>query len=152
MQTDIHLWSYLAQFFLEWETFQTKVVEKIKRHILCSVCPPPENRAVYETMCTNTVEPDESQMTVWHMRTACWILKATDTHSEYVILPAFPLQQWLHGRAPTLQYSTVQYSTVQYSTVQYSIVQYNTVQYSTVQYSTVQYSTVQHSTVQYSTV
>jgi len=26
MQTDIHLGSYLAQFFLEWEMFQTKVV------------------------------------------------------------------------------------------------------------------------------
>ena len=30
-------WSYLAQFFLEWEMFQTKVVQKIKIHILCSV-------------------------------------------------------------------------------------------------------------------
>ena len=27
------LLSYLAQFFLEWEMFQTKVVEKIKTHI-----------------------------------------------------------------------------------------------------------------------
>ena len=30
-------WSYLAQFFLEWEMFRTKVVQKIKTHILCSV-------------------------------------------------------------------------------------------------------------------
>jgi len=35
-------------------------------------------------------------MTIWRMRTACWIPKATDTHSEYVIFNAFPLQQWLH--------------------------------------------------------
>jgi hypothetical protein len=28
------------------------------------------------------------------MRFACWITKATDTHSEYVILIAFPRQQW----------------------------------------------------------
>ena len=27
--------------------------------------------------------------------TACWITEATDIHSEYVILIAFPLQQWL---------------------------------------------------------
>jgi hypothetical protein len=27
--------SHLAQFFLKWETFQTKVVDKIKTHILC---------------------------------------------------------------------------------------------------------------------
>ena len=29
--------SHLAQFFLEWEMFQTRVVEKIKTHIFCSM-------------------------------------------------------------------------------------------------------------------
>jgi hypothetical protein len=29
------------------------------------------------------------------MRPACWMTKATDTHSEYEILIAFPRQQWL---------------------------------------------------------
>jgi len=43
-----------------------------------------------------TVEPDRPQMTTWHMRITCWILKAKSTHSEYVILIVFPLQQWLH--------------------------------------------------------
>jgi spore germination cell wall hydrolase CwlJ-like protein len=33
MKTIMHFWSYLAQFSLEWEMFQTKVVEKIKTHI-----------------------------------------------------------------------------------------------------------------------
>jgi len=28
---------YLARFFLEWEMFQTEIVEKIKMHILCPV-------------------------------------------------------------------------------------------------------------------
>jgi len=37
MTTDAHFWPYLAQFFLEWEMFQTKVVEKIKTIILCSI-------------------------------------------------------------------------------------------------------------------
>jgi len=27
------------------------------------------------------------------------------THSGYVILIAFPLQQWLHGRAPMLRHT-----------------------------------------------
>jgi hypothetical protein len=38
---------------------------------------------------------------VWRMRIACWITKATDTHalSEFVILIAFPRQQWLRERA-----------------------------------------------------
>jgi hypothetical protein len=35
-------------------------------------------------------------------RIACWIIKATETHSEYVILLAFPWQQWLRERASVL--------------------------------------------------
>jgi hypothetical protein len=31
VKTYVHIW-YLAEFRLEWETFQTKVVEKIKTH------------------------------------------------------------------------------------------------------------------------
>jgi len=31
-------------------------------------------------------------------RNACWIIKATITPSEYVVLIAFPLQQYLHER------------------------------------------------------
>ena len=38
-------------------------------------------------------------MILRRMRNACWIPKATDTHSEYVILIAFPRQQWLRERA-----------------------------------------------------
>jgi hypothetical protein len=37
------------------------------------------------------------------MRFACWITKATDTHSEYIILVAFPRQQWLRERASLLR-------------------------------------------------
>ena len=37
MKTCSHLWHYLAEFCLEWEMFQIKVVEKIKAHVLCSV-------------------------------------------------------------------------------------------------------------------
>jgi len=29
------------------------------------------------------------------MRFACWMNKATDRHSEYVIIIAFPRPQWL---------------------------------------------------------
>jgi hypothetical protein len=36
------------------------------------------------------------------MRVACWITKATDTHSAYVIRIAFPRQQWLSERASML--------------------------------------------------
>jgi len=40
-----------------------------------------ENRAVYEIMWKNMVEPDGSQMTIWRMYIACWITKAAKTHS-----------------------------------------------------------------------
>jgi len=51
------------------------------------------NRAVYEIMWKkNIVQPCRPLMTIWFMCIACWITKATDTHSEYVILTAFPLQ------------------------------------------------------------
>jgi len=42
-----------------------------------------------------------------HMRIACWISKTKNTHSEYVILIAFPLQQWLHERALMLRYTYI---------------------------------------------
>ena len=39
----------------------------------------------------------------WRMRFACWIHKATNRRSEYVIVTAFPPQQWLHERASVLR-------------------------------------------------
>ena len=44
-------------------------------------------------------------MTIRRMRIACWIPKVTNLHSEYVVLIAFPLQQWLHERASMLGYT-----------------------------------------------
>jgi hypothetical protein len=32
----MYIYDYLAQFFLEWEKFQTKFVEKIKTRVSCS--------------------------------------------------------------------------------------------------------------------
>jgi len=39
------------------------------------------------------------------MHFACWIPKATDTYSEYVIHSAFPRQHWLRERASLLLYT-----------------------------------------------
>jgi len=46
-------------------------------------------------------------MTIWRMRIACWIPRATDVHSGCVILFAFPLQHWLHERALILRYTYI---------------------------------------------
>ena len=44
-------------------------------------------------------------MTIWCMRIACCIPKATNTNSECAIRIAFPLQQPMHGRASLLLYT-----------------------------------------------
>jgi len=78
--------------------FQKKFVEKIESHVMF-------NHAAYVT-CKNDVEPGRRQMTIWRMHMACWKTKATDTCSLYVILIAFPLQQWLHVYASVFSYVT----------------------------------------------
>jgi len=56
-------------------------------------------------MWKNILETDGPQMTIRHMRISCWIPKATDTPSEYVIIIAFLLQQWSHDRYSLLRYT-----------------------------------------------
>jgi len=41
-------------------------------------------------------QTDRGDSVVRRMRFACWIIKATDTHFEYPILIALPLQQCLY--------------------------------------------------------
>ena len=62
--------------------------------VFSNIFSPLENRAVYETMWKNTVEPNRPNMTICRMRIAFRITKATNTHSEYLIPTAFTLQQW----------------------------------------------------------
>ena len=44
----------------------------------------PENRAVYEIMWRHLVEPYRAQMTILRMLLACWIINATDTHTQSI--------------------------------------------------------------------
>jgi hypothetical protein len=66
-----------------------KIVEKIKTHILCSI-----NFSQKSCRLSDNVEKygREGEATddniIRRMRFACWITKATDTHSEYVVLIA----------------------------------------------------------------
>jgi hypothetical protein len=69
----------MTYFSLEWEFLQTKAVEKIKTHILCSKAFY-ENRAICEKMWKNIVEPDRPQTEMWYMHISSWIPKATDTY------------------------------------------------------------------------
>jgi hypothetical protein len=60
--------------------------EKQNTHFIFSNSPPPrkKNRAVYEIMCKNTVEPKRPQMTIWPLLISRCVPKATDTHSLYM--------------------------------------------------------------------
>jgi hypothetical protein len=82
--------------------FQTKVAEKKKTHFLFKKISFFENHVVYEIMRKNVVESGRPQMSSLRMRLACRITKFTDTHLEYVMLAAFPLQKCLHERVSML--------------------------------------------------
>ena len=56
-----------------------------------------------EKYCTTEQATDDD--TIRRTCIACWIPKATNTHSSYTILIASPLQQWLHKRDSLLRYT-----------------------------------------------
>jgi len=60
--------------------FQRRVVEKIKSQVLCSKKFLQQNLG-YEIMWNNIVQTENLR----HMRFPCWLTKATDTHSDYII-------------------------------------------------------------------
>jgi hypothetical protein len=46
-------------------------------------------------------------ITVWRVPIACWLSKATDAHSECVILIAFPQKQFLCESASMLRHTYI---------------------------------------------
>jgi len=75
---------------LERKTFQTKVVDNFETHVISPVrFFFLENRAISEILWKNNVKRGRSQLTMGRIRIACWITKATDANSEYVIIIVF---------------------------------------------------------------
>jgi len=97
--------------------FQTKTVEKIKTHIICSIIFFRKSYRLIGTIfgkkwCRNIGKYGIAWKVtdgnvLWPMCFARRIKKATNTHSAYVILIAFPLQQWLRERASILRYTYI---------------------------------------------
>jgi len=100
MKISIRFWVICHSLFRMRNVSDKSYEENKNTHFVFTIPPPPrpENRAVSEIMRKNSVESDWSQMTIWRVRFESRITKATNTHREYVILIAFPLQQWLHER------------------------------------------------------
>ena len=61
-------------------------------HFSCQIIFFFENSVVYQIKWKNILQPCRPQTTIWCIRIASWIPKATNTLSECVILIAFPLQ------------------------------------------------------------
>ena len=88
--------------------FQTKTVEKIKRHILCW-------RTIFRTSCSlrdngrkyGTDRQADGDNIIRKMHVARWVDKARNTHWEYVILIAFLRQQCYREHASVLRYVTL---------------------------------------------
>jgi len=98
MKTYAHLWQYLTQFFVQWEMFQTKFVQKIKTHILCSTSFSPKSCHVWDNVekYGRSWQATNDSIT-WCMHFAFWITKATDTQ-----ILASPQQQRLHKHPSVL--------------------------------------------------
>ena len=101
MKTNMRFYNIKLNSSKNGKYFRQKLY-RISKHVLCSITLFPlffENHAVYELMWENIVQPDRPKRTTWRTRIACCIPKATNTHSEYVILIAFPLQKRLYDLA-----------------------------------------------------
>jgi hypothetical protein len=105
MQTYTHFLSYLAEFVWEWKLCRTKVVQKLEIHFLWSVNFFQKQSHLLVSAEKYSISGHRPQMTIWRMRIACRIPKAANTHSEYVMLIAFSLQQRLHERVIMLRYA-----------------------------------------------
>jgi hypothetical protein len=88
--------------FLEWEMLHN-VVEKIKPHILCAIKFFQNSCRLWDSVENYGRATHDNIRVIRRMRIACWINKATDTHSEYAILIEFPRHQWLLERACVLR-------------------------------------------------
>ena len=100
------MYIFLAGIFLEWKMFQAKVTDKIKPRILCSKTFCRKSCLLYDNV-EKYRRAGQARMVKWSVRIACWIPKATNTHSQYLTLTAFPLQQWLHEGAWVLRYTYI---------------------------------------------
>ena len=88
--------------------FQTKAVEKIKTHTLYSMTFSRKSFPVRDKVEKyGRAGQTTDGSIIWRMRFELWVIKAADTHSEYIILIDFSLQQRLCQRFSLLRDSTL---------------------------------------------
>jgi hypothetical protein len=72
------------------------------KHILCPVTSSRKSCRLRNNL-ENSCRTNRPQMAIRCMPIACWMHKATNTHSEYLIFIAVPLQQQLHESSSMLR-------------------------------------------------
>jgi len=96
METYVHVWQYLAEFFLEWDVLVKSYRENQNTRFIFSnlffrkSCHLWDNEEKYGRV----IQATDGNI-IRRMRFAFWRSKATITHWEYVILIVFPRRQWL---------------------------------------------------------
>jgi hypothetical protein len=98
---------YLAQFFLEWEMFQTKVVKKVKTHILYSVTFFRKLFRLWDNLEKVSRARQATDNIVRCMHFACCLTKATDTLRMCNTFISFLRQQWLCEHTLILHYTYI---------------------------------------------
>jgi hypothetical protein len=82
MKTNIHIFIISRSFLLRMRNFSDKCCkENQNTHFVSSnFFFPPENRVGYEIVRKNIVKCGRTRITMWRLRNACWIPKATNKH------------------------------------------------------------------------
>jgi hypothetical protein len=98
MWTYVHVWSYLAQFFLEWEYFRQSCREDQKTRFMLNdyIFFFRKSSRLWDNVkkCGTPKQVTDGNI-IRRMRFACCKTNATDLLAQYVMFIAFPPQQWL---------------------------------------------------------
>jgi len=87
---------------IKMKNVSERICRKIKTHILHSITFFRKSFRLWDNE-KNILQRYRAQMAIRRMRFACWISKATDSYSEYVIILSFPQLHWLHKRSSMLR-------------------------------------------------
>jgi hypothetical protein len=91
LHEDQYTFFIISSSFLHWIRNVSDKGCRVNQNILCSVTFLFRKACRFVDNWENIVEPDRPETRVWGMLIVCWILTATNIHSQYVILIAFPL-------------------------------------------------------------
>jgi hypothetical protein len=107
IKTYVNLWQYIAELFLKLEVIHTKVVEKINTHFTFNDIFRESWRLRNDVERYSKAGEATDENILRPMSFKCWISKATNTHSLYVILVSFSRRQWLRQCVSVLRYTHI---------------------------------------------